>query len=424
MPKFTDRSLAALKVEPGRKDRLLFDTECAGLGLRITTKGTKSFLVQWTDPATKRKVRQPIGVWGSITIEQARAAARARLGDVAKGIDLAAEQRRRREAAEAEKAERALLLDALFDRWGDLHLSKRSPRYASEAKRAIKYAFAANLNKPAARLARKDVVDLLDGLSRAGKSTVAARTAAYGRSCYTWAIKRGLVPLNPFDALPIATTTGERDRVLNEAELAEVWAAASALPYPFGPFFRLAILTLQRREEVAGMRWSELSADGTLWTIPAERMKNNRPHDVHLSPLARQILEAIPKRDKVDLVFTTTGKTPISGYSRAKIALDVAIVAARQKTAEEAGIEPSPLVPWRLHDIRRTGVSHLAALGFDSIVADKLLAHKPTKLKGVASIYQRHDFAAERKRTLEVWANHVEGQASRKNVVPFRAAGA
>jgi integrase len=253
---------------------------------------------------------------------------------------------------------------------------------------------------------------------------MALQTMGHARACYTWAQKRGRVPSNPFTDLPLAASKQERDRVLTDEELHEVWAVAGTLPYPFGPFYQLAILTMQRREEVAGMRWPELNADLSLWTVPAERMKNGRPHDVHLPEAARAILRSIPHQAGTDLVFTTTGKTPISGYSKAKAQLDAAIVAARARAAEGSRKGSGPLVPWRLHDMRRTGVSRLAAMGFDSIVADKLLAHKPAKLKGVASVYQRHDFAAERRKALEAWADHVTGAATTSNVVPFERATA
>jgi integrase len=393
------------------------------LGVRVTAKGTKNFLVQWTDPATKRKVRERLGVWGSITLEQARTAARVRLGDVAKGVDPSAERKRRKSEVEAERAEQALTLDTLLDHWSDLHLSNRRPRYAAEATRAVRLAFAEHLKRPASRLTRGDTIGVLDGLVRAGKATTAGRTMAYGRACYAWAAKRGRVPANPFEGLPIGASATERDRVLSDNELHEAWHAAGALSYPFGPFYQLAILTLQRREEVAGMRWSELSSCLNLWTIPADRMKNRRPHDVHLPQPAREILRKLPRQAGSDLVFTTTGKTPISGYSKAKAQLDAAILKAQAKEAEETGRKPAALVPWRLHDMRRTGVSRLAAMGFDSIVADKLLAHKPAKLKGVASVYQRHDFAAERRKALEAWADHVSGAATTSNVVPFAPPG-
>jgi integrase len=170
---------------------------------------------------------------------------------------------------------------------------------------------------------------------------------------------------------------------------------------------------------------SGLSPDRTLWAISAARMKNNRLHDVYLTPAARDVLASVPrfkhKGKDVAFVFTTTLRSPISGYSGAKRQLDEAIVRARAEAAAKAGTKPDPLVPWRLHDVRRTGVSMLAGMGFDSIVADKLLAHKPAKLKGVASVYQRHDFAAERRKALEAWSNYVTGAATGDNVVQLRA---
>jgi len=108
-------------------------------------------------------------------------------------------------------------------------------------------------------------------------------------------------------------------------------------------------------------------------------MKSGRPHDVHLSEPAREILRSIPRIEGCDFVFSTTGSTPISGISKAKIMLDAAIVMARSEAAEKTGRKPAPLVPWRLHDLRRSGVSALARLGFDSIVVDKILAHQPAK---------------------------------------------
>jgi hypothetical protein len=84
------------------------------------------------------------------------------------------------------------------------------------------------------------------------------------------------------------------------------------------------------------------------------------------------------------------------------------------------GRKPATLPPWRLHDLRRSGVSALARLGFDSIVVDKILAHAPARLLGVAAIYQRHDFARERATALDAWAAQVIG-INADNVVPIRA---
>jgi integrase len=388
--KLTEANIAALIVPTGKREAWISDTRVAGLRVRAMAGG-KTFYACWTDRATGERRREKLGAWGALTLEKAQEAARAILGDVAKGDDPKAKRAKRRAEAEQDRAERALTLNALLDDWAKLHLAKMRPRYAAEAVRAIKHAFARNLAKPAARLTRTEAVNVLDNLASAGKVAIAGRTLAYARACYTWAQKRGKVADNPFAGLPVTAGTTERERVLADAELGRVWTAASAMPEPFGPFLRVLLLTLCRRDEVAGMRWSELSPDLTIWTIPGARMKKGAAHVVALPEAARVALRTIKRHAGVDFVFTTTGKTPVSGFSKAKAALDKA-----------TGISD-----WRLHDFRRSGVTALASMGFNPVVADKLLAHQPSTLHGAAKVYQRYDFADERRRALEAWAAHV-----------------
>ncbi len=420
--KFTDRSLAKLSLETGRKDRIVFADDPRQLGVRVTTTGRLVFLAQWTHPTTKRKVRERIGEYGPVTIEDAKARARDLVGRVARGVDPRAEREAATVADKAARAEDKLTLETLISSWGRRHLSNRRERYAEEAQRALRYAFGDHLRKAAVRLTRAEVVKALDALATSGKGTTADRTKAYGRACYGWAIGREMLAANPFEGVSAFSDDVSRDRVLTDGELVEIAAASAAMSYPWGPFYRLALLTLQRRDEVAGMRWSELASDLSLWTIPGERMKNGKPHDEQLAEPVRAILRSIPRIAKRDLVFTTTGTTPISGFSRAKAALDTALMKVRSKAAAGTGHEPVALNPWRLHDFRRTGVSTMAALGIDSIVADKILAHKPAKLKGVAAVYQRHEFAKERRVALEAWAAHVASVSSASNVVTMRRA--
>lgn len=402
---------------------MVFDTACPGLGVRVTAKGTKTFLAQWTDPATKRKQREPLGVWGGITLDQAREATRVRLGTVAKGVNPRTERHRIKTEAERERAESALTFDRLVSDWASLHLVRRSPRYAAEAERAIRHAFGELLNRPAARIGKADVTNRLDAMVRAGKATTAGRTMAYGRAAFAWAVKRGKLAQNPFAGLPVTTPANQRERTLSAPEVREVWAAAGTLAAPVGAFVRLLLLTLARRDEVAGMRWSEIAPDKSEWIIPGARTKNGKPHVVHLSPAAVEALDALLKVEGQDLVFTTTGKTPISGFSAFKRQLDNAIAAARLKEAEKTGDTPAALVPFVLHDFRRTGVTVLAGMGFDSIVVDKLLNHQPSKLRGVAGVYQRHEFGPERARALEAWASVCTTTPNTgENVTPLRTA--
>jgi integrase len=213
------------------------------------------------------------------------------------------------------------LPEALVDEWAVLHLAQRRGRYRAEAVRAIRHAFPGLLKRPAARITKTDAVNALDKMVKARKAAMAGRTLAYARAAFRWAEKRGKVPANPFHGLPISAGASARERVLSDSELAEVWATAGTLGYPWGPFFRLAILTLQRREEIAGIRWSEINLDTKLWTIPGARMKNGKPHDVYLSSAAVAVVRDIRRIEGCDFVFSTTGKTPVSGFSKAKAAL-------------------------------------------------------------------------------------------------------
>jgi len=155
------------------------------------------------------------------------------------------------------------------------------------------------------------------------------------------------------------------------------------------------------------LRRGELAEDLSVWELPGARAKNGKAHIVHLAEPARAILHAAPRVGSSPLVFTTTGKRPISSFSNAKEALDRYIKAERLKIAAEQGAAPAPLVPWRLHDLRRTGVTVLARLGVRWEVADKLLNHVQGAIRGVAAIYQRHEFLAEREAALGAWAAHV-----------------
>lgn len=423
MPRLTEGFIDGLAVEPGRRDRLVFDTACPGLGVRVTAKGTKIFLIQWTDPATKRKQREPLGVSGSIALDKARTAARTRLGAVASGVNPRAERLRIKTEAERARAEAALTFDSLISDWAALHLSSRRPRYAAEAQRAIRLAFAEIMNKPAARITKTEVTNRLDSMVKAGKATIAGRTMAYARAAFSWAEKRGKVPTNPFAGLPTSAPSNQRERCLTALETREVWAAAAKLNPPIGACIRLLLLTLARRDEVAGMCWSEVSFERAEWLIPGARTKNGKPHAAHLAPAALDVLGGIDRVFDQDLVFGTTGKTPISGFSRFKEHLDAAITAKREEEAEATGEEAAPVIPFVLHDFRRTGVSTLAALGFDSIVADRLLNHQPAKLRGVAAIYQRHEFGPERARALDAWAAYcTDTLAALDNVTRMRAA--
>jgi integrase len=396
--KLTEDAISDLVCPPGAKDRMVFDDALPGLAVRITPKG-KSFLVQYTKGGVRRRVA--IGRWGAVTLAAARKAAKGIIGEVAGGKDVAKERAEERARRVKEAAETKLTLEELLKKWERLALTNRRESYRHEALRSLRAAFPSQLGEPAVALSRETVVQVLDAITSAGRTASAARTLAYGRASYNWTRKRGEIAMNPFADLPAPDTVPARDRYLSESEVATVWTAASEMPWPFGSIFQLLLLTAQRREEVIGMRWTELSPDRSIWTIPKERAKNARAHLVHLAPSAAAIIQALPRLSKSDLVFTTTGRTAVSGVSKAKARLD----AAARKLWKGEGAMP----PWRLHDFRRTAVTWLAGQGVPPHVCDRLLNHVTGTIRGVAAVYQKQEFLPERKAALEKWAEHVAG---------------
>jgi len=416
--KLTEKIIEKLTCPIGKKDRIVFDDIVTGLGVRLSPNGNKNFLLQFrAENGAKRRL--PLGAHGSITLDQARQAARAKLGSVALGKDPAAERKAKRLAALAEAEAERMTLSVLLDDWLKIGLTDRSESYKKEAHRALSFAFKEQLNRRADELSKGDVVRVLDEIVKAGKSATASRTLAYGRAGFSWAVKRGRIAANPFAGLPIATTTASRDRVLSDDEVRAIYQAAEVLGFPFGQIIQVLLLTAQRREEVAGIQRDEISTDFTTWTIPACRAKNKKSHIVHLSPRTREIIKALPRHsDDCKLLFTTNGKTSASGFSRAKARLDAII------RDQNPGLK---IEKWRLHDFRRTCVTWLAGAGFNPAVADKILNHTSTTgLTTVGNIYQRAEYLSERRAALETWAQHVISltagrEADRqKNIISFR----
>ncbi len=163
------------------------------------------------------------------------------------------------------------------------------------------------------------------------------------------------------------------------------------LGYPYGPLFRLMLLTGQRESECAGMRWSEIDFDRALWTIPAARMKMDRAHEVPLAPDAMALLRTLPRFTAGDHVFSTTdGTKSVNGFSKAKERLD-----------GMCGVEG-----WVLHDLRRTMRTHLSALPVQDLVRELVIAHaKP----GLHRVYDQHVYQDEKRECLLLWENRLRG---------------
>lgn len=415
----TKRSVDAFK--PGKRDAFLWDDEVPGFGLRVTTAGTKSYVFQYrTGGREARARRMTIGKHGLFTPDRARERAKDLAQAVRSGIDpLDFKREERRQAVD-------LAFNAYVELFNDAYLTKRWANPELGHRLLKREALPVIGRKPITKVGRADINAVYDRLAdRPGMARLAHATL---RKLFRFAVARGDLERSPLEGITAPPTVPARDRVLADWEMKLAWNAASFAGAHFTNCIRLLIVTGQRRDEVAGIQWSELDRESLLWTLPATRAKNRQAHLLPLSSLARDIIDEVAGGEKWPqrgFVFSTTGKSPISGFSKAKRRMDEAMAAAANEAAEERGeVTPTNIFPWRFHDLRRTLATGMQRLGVRFEVTEAVLNHVSGSRAGIAGVYQRHTWADEKRSALNAWGAHVAGlvvPADDTNVIPLMA---
>jgi integrase len=353
--KITKKAVDALiaRAKQEGKTRYIFDSELKGFAVLATKTGTCNYFFEYRlKGAGGSPKRVTLGRHGALTPDEARRRTSVELGKVADNRDVAQEKREAREKLTGE-----ILLD-LIKRYLTGHA--KPTRYWTEKRaRLLSDDLKALHGKPVALIKRGEIAAVIDKVQ--ARSHAAARLLfADVRPICAWALDRAAIDVNPMAGMKGPQPLEARDRVLSEEEIKAFWQAASELSWPFENVFKVLLLTGQRREEVAGMRWREVDLDAETWTIAKERCKNGKAHTINLHPEAVRMLDplgdeaAARRADDGELVFSTTGTTPVSGFSKAKARID-----GRMKA-----LLGDKFQPWRTHDLRRTAASGMAALGF------------------------------------------------------------
>jgi integrase len=379
------------KATPGAKRQEIADGQTPGLYLLIQPSGAKSFACRYSRDGRVKKVT--LGPYPALSLAEARRRALGIAADVANGGDPVEEKKAERQAA-ARAPNQVRTVRMIADEFLKRHTGeKNGPRWAAETRRILDRNILPTIgDKAVAEVGKAEIHDMLNAITDRGAPIAANRVLAVVKKLYRWALGRGYVDRDPCAGITKPGDETKRDRVLSDHELALVWRAAEIMGYPFGPAVQLLILTGARREEVGAMRRDEVDPAAETWTLPAARTKNNVEHVIPLSAAALSILAGAPRIGRRDgFVFTTTGETAISGWSKAKANLDAA----------------SAVEGWRLHDLRRTVATGLAGLRVALPVVEKILNHVSGSFGGVAGVYQRHAFAEEKRDALDKWAAHL-----------------
>lgn len=392
--RLTRQNVSRLELPPGKAETIVFDDTLAGFGVRLRAGGKRTWIVQYRIGAKQRRVT--LGTVETVNPEEARDHARKLLASIHLGADPQAEKA-------ASRARAALTLGVVADRYLAQAKSKLRPGSFGEIERHMVQHWAPLRETPIHSVTRRDIANRVSELSASRGPVAANRARATLSALFTWAMREGDIEANPVVATRKAAEEKSRDRVLTVRELVAVWFACG--DDSFGRVVRLLILTGQRRSEVGAMRWSELdlTPEKAVWSLPATRTKNSLPHDVPLSSAALTVLQSAPRRalpgtngaEERDLIFGH-GVEGFRGWSKAKISLD----------------ERAKIAPWRLHDLRRTMVTGMNEMGIPPHVVEALVNHisGPSK-SGVAGIYNRATYAAEKRDALNAWGEHVQQKA-------------
>jgi integrase len=403
--KLTDISIAKIKPHPTKRLEIP-DAGKPGLYLVLQPTGKKSWAVRYRRQSDGKP--RKLTFTGFPSLAMAHKLAQEALDKIANGGDPANEKRAARGSHTSD-----IFGDIASDFLKRHIVPNASSTYSYETQRLLnKDVLPRWGHRPIHEIDKRDVIELLDEIIDRGGGLTANRTLAAIRKLFNWAISRGILSTSPIQGIKAPLAERTRDRVLEDEEVHRLWVACQTLGYPFGPMVQLLLLTGQRRTEVAGIRWSEIDLDKAEWTIPGTRTKNSEPHSVPLSDMVIGIIKSLPYiQSNQGFLFTTTGETHVTGYSRAKADLD-------KLMADEGDDLPH----WTFHDLRRTTASGMARLGINLPVIEKVLNHTSGSFAGIVGVYQRHHFSDEKRNALEAWARFVQSLLTpTENVVSLRA---
>lgn len=378
---------AVEKLNPpatGRKD--VYDAEVPGLVLRLSSSGVKSWSFTYRVEGKPRRLT--LGAFPGVSLKLARDRAREARAAVQRGEDPVEDKK-------TEEREKQLNGFAACARDYVEKYAKRRQRTWAETERVMeKLAIPAWGDKPVKEIRRRDVVELLDRVA-VKTPHQANRLRAYLSRFFKWLIEREVLEVSPVMGVAPRIKPYARSRILSDAELVALWKATERVGGTFGACVRYLMTTGVRRDEASCLRWDEL--DGPWAAMPASRMKGGRDFRAPLSSTALAIVEGMPRFEKCPYVFTTNGRSPISGWSKTKEKLD-------KYMGEELG---EPVADWRLHDLRRSLASGLAGLGVRSEIIKRVLGHAANSNDVTAVHYNWHSYDAEAMAAVQAWADHI-----------------
>lgn len=382
------------------KRTVFWDDRLKGFGVRVTSRGDITYIVQHRiggrgSPTKTYTIGKHGGPW---TADTARQHAKDVLESIRKGIDPTDAKRATiMQNAVTVRINRTLAFDAYAEEFLNRRVTDRGLRREAETRSIFRRDLIPYFkNQPITLITKKDIDSCL---TKIGKRSTSSANKAYRwlKNMFNCAVLDDDIPKSPVNNVKLPFAEPSRDRVLNDSEIKMIWSGTMTMGYPFGPLIQLLLTTGQRLREVAQAQWSEIDMESCEWTIPGTRTKNQKKHVVPLGKGTMNILGNLfmMRSLQSDFIFSTNDKTAVSGFSKAKKRLDVHL-------SDNEG----SLSHWIFHDLRRTFATGCQRLGVPIEHTEALLNHSNVT-SGLVGIYQRHDYASEKKSASDIWENHL-----------------
>jgi integrase len=385
--KLDSKSVAALDLPVGKFDVIHFDDDLKGFGYRLRAaaggKVIRSWLVQYRRAGATRRLL--VGPGNVLSAEAARGAAKKALAKVALGEDPQEDKVERR------SRDKLTRFSDIVEEYLAWKRTKVRPSTLREIERYLTGGYFKPLHSMSVdTISRRDIAARLVIVTRENGNVTAICARTTISAFFTWAMQMGLVEQNPVIGVIKSKSAEAGSHVLTDAELAALWRACG--DDDFGRVVKLLVVTACRRQEIGGMRWSELDADRGTWTLPSERSKNGRVHTLPLPQLAWDIIDSVPRRATRNHLFGVHAGEGFTNW-HAKDDLDLRLGAAVR--------------PYHLHDIRRSVATRMADISVQPHIIEQILNHQSGHRGGVAGIYNRSSYEREVRAALALWADHI-----------------
>ena len=378
---------AIAKITPpskGRKD--ITDSIMQGLNIRVSSTGVKSWCHAYRYGG--KQVRMTFGRWPDISLVHARQIVKEHKVELAMGNNPVA-LRDAKIIAELNQEQENKTISDFSGEFIEKYVNPHHKRPKDTIRFINNHILPTFGNRAARDITRKDIIQLLEKIKSSSRPSAANHVLVILRRMYNWAIEQDELEVNPCLGIKKPVPIIERERVLSKKEIGGFWWGCEQLQYPFGPLCQILLLTGQRCNEIARLKWSYIDFNECVIRIPAENTKAKRSHDVPLSDIVIDILMSLPRFNGPYIFSTTCGQKPVSGFSKTKKRLEQYF---------------NPQEDWRFHDLRRTCGTNLAELGVALHTVSRVLNHAEG---GVTRIYARYSYLNEKREALNLWSNIV-----------------